>query len=171
MRGLLRAGLILLLLTGCSARLERISVDLSSGQKLDYVLYRTDNKGGIEGVGRDVYDTHGRLVDSKWGSGQSLPGQVLNGIGSSAVLAGGAVGAAAALRPTQIRETNNLSNSQDQGQTQGQGQKTTNSNSNTNTNTANGGAGGQGGTGGTGSGDTFNGCQSQGNSNSQNPHC
>ena len=114
--------LICVLMIGC-AGVQRETFELSNGSKVDYIHGKVDADGQT-GVFRDAF-IDGIPVLSHFGSGQSLIGQVLQGAASSAMIAGGMVGAAAVLRPTKINETNNLSNdqAQQQGQLQGQGQQ------------------------------------------------
>lgn len=151
------------LASGCSARVAVQQVTLSTGQVVDYVHGRTDSKGGQEVAYRDVWQD-GKLIDTKATGGSTLAFGITQGAVSSAMIAGGMVGAAALLRPTQVKnvETNNLNN--DQAQVQGQGQEqrqgqvavsaseatavakarannvNVNSNSNTNNSTSNGGS-------------------------------
>ena len=108
------------LLTGC-AGVQQQSFKLSDGQVVDYIHGKVDADGQT-GVFRDAF-INGTPVLSHFGSGQSLTGQILQGAASSAMIAGGMVGAAAMLRPTRINETNNLTNDQDQKQGQLQGQQ------------------------------------------------
>lgn len=107
------------LISGC-AGIQQQSFKLSDGRMVDYLHGKIDADGQT-GVFRDAY-IDGTPVLSHFGSGQSLLGQVLQGTASSAMIAGGMVGAAAVLRPTRINETNNLNNDQDQGQSMHQGQ-------------------------------------------------
>ncbi|HWP58994.1 MAG TPA: hypothetical protein VNL14_13965 [Candidatus Acidoferrales bacterium] len=112
--------LSLALAIGCASKLTHKSVTLAGGQRVDYVTGKVAGDGQ-EAVFRDAF-IDGKPVVSHFGSGQSLAGQVLQGTVSSAMIAGGMVGAAAVLRPTRISETNNLSNAQEQEQGQQQGQ-------------------------------------------------
>lgn len=109
------------LIAGCAA-IKQESFMLSDGRKVDYIHGKVDADGQT-GVFRDAF-IDGTPVLSHFGSGQSLLGQVLQGTASSAMIAGGMVGAAAVLRPARYNntETNNLDNKQQQQQQQEQGQ-------------------------------------------------
>ena len=112
--------LILALTVGCVG-IQQQSFKLADGTTIDYIHGKVDADGQT-GVFRDAF-INGTPVLSHFGSGQSLTGQILQGAASSAMIAGGMVGAAAVLRPTRINETNNLTNDQDQLQGQAQHQK------------------------------------------------
>ena len=116
------AGLIVAgVLAGC-AGVQQQSFKLSDGRTVDYIHGKVDADGQT-GVFRDAY-IDGTPVISHFGAGPSLAGQLLQGAASSALIAGGAVGAAAVLRPTKINDadTTNLNNAQGQVQGQVQGQ-------------------------------------------------
>ena len=60
-------------LSACAARMEVLTATTESGTVLGhYAFYRTDNKGGIEAAGRDIYDKDGKLVDTKFASGPTV---------------------------------------------------------------------------------------------------
>lgn len=106
--------------TGCASKVTHEVIKLSGGQEVNYIVGKVAGNGQ-EAVFRDAF-VDGKPVISHFSGGQSLSGQVLQGTASSAMIAGGMVGAAAVLRPVRFNshETNNLDNQQGQGQQQGQ---------------------------------------------------
>lgn len=89
-----------------------------------YALYRTDNKGGVEATGRDLYGKDGRLVDTKFASGPTVLYGTTAGTDPAAAGATGFALGMKFLRPTEINntETTNVSgvssSSSDQSQEQ-----------------------------------------------------
>ena len=176
----------MLTLAACSSLVKCEDANTIAGPRT-YCLGKVAGDGQ-EGVFRDVFSNKG-LEAAQLHGGSSLWGQALVGAVAAGELAGGAIGAAALVRPP----TSTSINRQDQGQLQGQLQDqrqdstnvNTNVNSNTNTNTnkqrqdlnhtssiinkniaigGRGGAGGQGGQGGSG-------CQGNcGDNNHDNNH-
>lgn len=117
--GKLTTGLVLALAAaGCASKITHEVLKLSSGQEVNYIVGKVAGDGQ-EAVFRDAF-VDGKPVISHFSGGQSLSGQVLQGTASSAMIAGGMVGAAAVLRPARFNsnETNNLDNQQGQGQQQ-----------------------------------------------------
>lgn len=115
--------LFAIFVSGC-AGIQQQSFTLADGRTVDYIHGKVDADGQT-GVFRDAF-VDGKPVLSHFGSGQSLTGQILQGAASSAMIAGGMVGAAAVLRPTRINESNDFNNSQGQAQGQEQGQASLN---------------------------------------------
>lgn len=110
---------IALAFVSACAGIKQETFVLSGGKTIDYIHGKVDADGQT-GVFRDAY-LDGAPVLTHFGHGQSLLGQVLQGTASSAMIAGGMVGAAAVLRPTRINESNDFNNSQGQAQSQEQG--------------------------------------------------
>ena len=124
------ATLFLLVIAGCSNHVECLVP--GNLPNVTYCLGKVAGDGQ-EGIFRDAW-LDGKPMLSNFGGGPSLWGQALQGVAGDAALAGGAVGAAALLRPTRINES--ISNHQGQGQLQGQeqGQESNNTNVNANSN-------------------------------------
>lgn len=172
-------GLLLTLVVGCATNIDHNVFRLSDGRFIDYITGKVAGDGQ-EANFRDAY-VDGKPVVSHYGSGQSLTGQVLQGAVSSALIAGGMVGGAAVLRPTRINQSENetVDNHSGQVSNQSQGQASTATSSskssasqlqNQSVTVRNRNHVGDIG-GGSGNGGDFNGCESQGNSGSKNPHC
>jgi hypothetical protein len=95
-----------LVLAGCTTIIETKSIDVG-GRTIHYVTGKVAGDGQ-EAIFRDAW-MDGKPVLSDFRGGQSLVGQVLDGAAGSALIAGGMVGAASALRPTRIND-NDVSN-------------------------------------------------------------
>lgn len=98
--------LFALTIVGCATTIETKSVDVG-GRMVHYVTGKVAGDGQ-EGIFRDAW-VDGKPILSDFRGGQSLTGQVFQGAAGSAMIAGGMVGAAAALRPTRIND-NDVSN-------------------------------------------------------------
>lgn len=113
-------------LGACAALLDVQTAKTGDGTILGhYVFHRTDTKGGIEGVGRDLFNPEGKLVDVKFATGPTVVYGVTAGTGPAAAGATGFALGMKFLRPTEINETTstNVSGVSSSDQSQGQAAK------------------------------------------------